>query len=110
MIDLLLTWFLSALGIFITSRLVPGFEVKEFGSAFFICIVVGLLNMTLKPFLWLLTLPITLLTLGLFTFVINAIVLKVAARLMKDFTIHGWWPAIIGAFVLSIVNMVLFNL
>lgn len=107
---LLLTWLLSATGLFLTSRLVQGFVVKDFGSAIIASAVVGLLNVTLKPILWLLTLPINLLTLGLFTFVINAFVLKIAAKLLKGFDILGWAPALIGALVLALVNLVLFGI
>ncbi len=106
--SLLLVWLLSALGIFITSRLVDGFEVKSFGSAMLASFVVGFLNMILRPLLLLLTLPVNILTLGLFTFVVNAMVLRLAAGLLKNFTIRGWGPAIIGAFILAVVNMLIF--
>jgi putative membrane protein len=108
--DLLLTWLISATSLFLTSRIVQGFVVKDFGSAFIASAVVGLLNMTLKPLLFILTLPINILTLGLFTFVINAGLLKVAAHLLKGFDILGWGPAIIGAFVLALVNLVLYGI
>ena len=108
MIGLLTTWFLSSCALFFTSKIVPGFMVRSFGGAFIASAMIGLLNMTVKPVLWLLTLPITLLTLGLFTFIVNAVVLKLAARILKDFEIKGWWPAIIGGIVLSLVNMALF--
>lgn len=107
MINLLLTWLLSSTALFVTSRLVPGFVVQTFGSAFVASAVVGLFNMTLRPLLLLLTLPINILTLGLFTFVVNAIVLKAAAAILKDFDIKGWSPAIIGAVVLAGVNVLL---
>lgn len=110
MIDMLLTWFLSSTAIFLTSRIVDDFRVKDFRSAFIVSAVVGLLNMTIKPILFILTLPVTLQTLGLITFVINAIVLKIAAKLLSSFSIKGWVPAIIGAVVLTIVNMILFGL
>lgn len=105
--DLLLTWFLSALGIFLTSRIVQGFVIKSFGSALAASAVIGLLNLTLRPLLFLLTLPITIITLGLFTFILNAIVLKVAAKFLKGFDILGWWPAIFGAIVIALINIVL---
>ncbi len=105
---LLLVWLLSSLGLLITSKLVSGFEVKSFGSAMLASMVVGLLNVILRPILLFLTLPINILTLGLFTFVVNAIVLKAAAGILKGFNIKGWGAAIIGAFVLALVNMILF--
>ncbi len=108
MISLLLVWILSAAALLVTSKVVKDFEVKSFGSAMATSVVVGLLNMTLRPILFLLTLPLNILTLGLFTFVINAVILKAAAGLLSGFNIKGWGPAIIGALVLAIVNMMIF--
>lgn len=108
MISLLLVWVLSAAGIFFTSRLVKGFEVKSFGSAMFASLVVGFLNMILRPLLLLLTLPVNILTLGLFTFVVNAMVLRLAAGMLQNFNIKGWGPAIIGAVILALINMMIF--
>lgn len=104
----LLIWLVSALGLFITSKLVSGFEVKSFGSAMIASVMIGLLNMILRPILFFLTLPINILTLGLFTFVVNAIILKAAAGVLKGFNIRGWGAAIIGAIVLALVNVILF--
>lgn len=108
MLSLLLVWILSALALMMTSKMVKGFEVKSFGSAMVTSVIVGLLNMTLRPILFFLTLPLNILTLGLFTFVINAIILKAAAGILSGFNIRGWAPAIIGAIVLAIVNMMIF--
>lgn len=110
MISLLLVWILSAAGIFFTSRLVKGFEVKSFGSAMFASLVVGFLNTILRPLLLILTLPVNILTLGLFTFVVNAIVLRMAAGMLSNFNIKGWGPAIFGAFVLALINIVIFSI
>lgn len=108
MLDILTTWFLSATALFITAKIVSGFNVNSYGSAFIASAMIGLLNVTLKPILFVLTLPINILTLGLFTFIVNAVVLKVAAKILKDFEIRGWLPAIVGGIVLSLVNMLLF--
>lgn len=105
--ELLLTWTLSATGLFLTAQIVRGFVLKSFGSAFAASALVGLLNLTLRPILFLLTLPINIITLGLFTFIINAIMLKIAAKFLKGFDILGWWPAIVGAFVLAVINMII---
>jgi len=106
--NLLLIWLLSSLGLLITSKLVSGFEIKSFGHALITSAVVGLLNLVFRPILLFLTLPINILTLGLFTFVVNAIVLKMASGLLKGFNIKSWTTAIIGALVLALVNMFLF--
>lgn len=66
--------------------------------------------MVLRPILWFLTLPINILTLGLFTFVVNAIILKLAAKLLKGFDIDGWLPAILGAVVLAVIQSLIFML
>jgi putative membrane protein len=110
MLTLILTWFLSAAALMITSKLVSGFEIKDFKSAMIASIVVGFLNMTLRWILIILTLPINIITLGLFTFVVNAMILKAAAAFMESFKIKTWGSAIIGALVLAIVNVILFGL
>ncbi len=106
--DLLINWLLSSLALFITAKVVDGFEIKDFKSSMIASVVIGLLNMTIRWVLLILTLPINILTLGLFTFVVNAIILKIASKLMDSFQIKGWGPAIIGAVVLALVNMILF--
>lgn len=105
MMNLLVVWVLSAVALIITSKLVSGFEIKDFKTAFIASIIIGLLNAILRPILILLSLPINLLTLGLFTFVINAAILKMAAGFLKDFNIKSWWTAICGAIVLVIIQM-----
>ena len=104
--DLLLIWLLSAAALMITAYLVPGFEIKSFGAALLTAVVLGLLNAVLWPVLVLLTLPINVLTLGLFSFVISAAVLKLTAWVVSDLKIDGWGPAILGAVVLALINAV----
>ena len=108
MLHLLAIWLLSAAAIQITATITPGFTLKSFGSAMLASLVIGLLNMTIRPLLLILTLPINILTLGLFTIVINAIVLRLTAGLLKGFDINGWLPAILGAIVLALVQAFLF--
>jgi putative membrane protein len=91
----------------LTSKIVKGFEIKDFTSAMIASIMIGLLNMILRPLLLLLTLPINILTLGFFTFVVNAIVLKAAAGILKGFNIKTWGDAVIGAVVLAIVQLLI---
>lgn len=109
MLYILLVWILSAVALLVTSKLVKGFDIKDFRAALIASLVIGLLNAILRPILLLLTLPINILTLGLFTFVVNAIVLRSAAGMMSSFRIADWMTAIIGAFVLVVVQ-VLMNL
>lgn len=108
MMSALLIWVLSAAGIFLTSKVVKGFAVSSFGTAMLASLVVGFLNIFLRPLLIFLTLPVNILTLGLFTFVVNAVVLRLAAGMLKNFNIKGWGPAILGALVLAMINVVIF--
>lgn len=110
MLQILGTWFLTALTFLITSYVVPGFNVSGFGGALWAAAIVGILNMFLRPLLILLTLPVNILTLGLFTFVVNAIVLKMAASLLSGFEITGWMAAIFGAVILAIAQAIIFGL
>ena len=107
MIHLLINWILSAVSLIIVAHVVGGFQLSGFGAAFIAAIVIGLVNGTLGFFLKIVTFPLTIVTLGLFWFVINALMLKVAAALVPGFRIEGFLPAFIGAIVLTLVNMVL---
>lgn len=105
---LLLNWLLSAISLLIVSRLMPGFYLHGFGAALIAALVIGLVNATLGLFLKIITLPLTFLTLGLFWWVINALMLMFASAILKpDFVVRGFWPAFWGAIVLSLVNMLL---
>ncbi len=107
MLSLLLTWVFSAICLYLTALIVPRFTIHSFPAALLAAVIVGFLNMVLRPILWFLTLPINIITLGLFTFVVNAIILKLAAKLLKGFDIDGWIPAILGAIVLAILQALL---
>jgi len=100
-------WLLSALGLALTAWLVPGIEVHNGTTLFIAALVLGLLNAIVKPLLILFTLPLTILTLGLFLLVINAILFLLAAHLVPGFEVHGFWPAFWGALVLSLISLVL---
>jgi putative membrane protein len=101
---------LNALAFYVTAYIVPGFVIKGWQSLIVISIVWGILNIILKPILILLTLPINVMTLGLFTFVINALILMLMSQIIPDFTISGFGTALLGSVVLSLVSMFLGNL
>jgi putative membrane protein len=105
MLNILADWILSALALLVVAHVVPGFQVESFGAALIAAIVVGLANATLGALLKILTFPLTIFTLGIFWFVINAFMLKIAAALVPGFTIHGFLPAFLGAIVLSLINI-----
>lgn len=105
--SLILVWFVIAAALLVTAYVVPGFRVRNAGTALMAALVVGLVNAILRPILLLLTLPINILTLGLFTFVINAALLKLAAAVVPDFEIDGWGPAILGAVVMTVSRLLI---
>lgn len=102
-----LRWLLSGIAVLLTSKLVSGFQIRGFVIACVAAIVIGLANTLLWPILIFLTLPINLLTLGLFTFVVNGAILKISAALVPGFRIDTWWTAIVASIVLSIIGMIL---
>lgn len=108
--NLLITLFLNALALLATAYLVPGFRVDSFTTALLAAIVLGLINTVVRPILTIITLPINLLTLGLFTFVINAVVLYLTTLVVPGFMIDGMLAAILGAVVLSVVSTILSHL
>lgn len=105
-----LSLLLNALALIITSKIVDGFHVEGFGTAILVAIVLGVVNTIIKPILLILTAPINILTLGLFTFVINAFVLVIVAAIIpgQGFSISSFWPTgILAALVLSVVSTAL---
>jgi len=104
---LLLSWVLSALAVWIVAQLVPGIYVRGPVAALIAALAIGFINATLGMLLKILTFPLTLITLGVFWFVINALMLELASVLVPGFRIHGFFAAFVGAIVLSLVNMLL---
>jgi len=101
---LLVRWLLSAVALMIVTYIVPGFKVNGFIAALIAAAVIGLINATLGLVLKIVTFPLTILTLGLFLIVVNAIMLRIAAYFVRGFEVQGWWPALLGALLLSIVS------
>ncbi len=101
-------WLIATLAILIAARIVPGIHVTVTG-AIIAAVVLGALNLFIRPILLILTLPVTILTLGLFSLVINALLVMLTSYLVPDFLVIGFWSAFLFALVLSIVNWV-FNL
>lgn len=101
----LLHWAVSAFALVITAYLVRGFKVKSFGAALLAAFVIGIANVIIWPILIFLTLPINILTLGLFTFVVNAMVLRLCAAILPGFNITSWMAGIFGAIILALVGM-----
>lgn len=99
----LIHWFASVVAILIAAYLVPGVQVTLLGAVV-LAVVLGVFNLFLKPIITVLTLPVTILTLGLFSLVINALLVMLADLLIPDFSLGGFWIALLFALVLSLVN------
>jgi putative membrane protein len=104
---MLLNWVLSALAVWIVSRVVPGIYVSGAVAALIAALAIGFINATVGVVLKILTFPLTLVTLGLFWLVINALMLEFASALVPGFQVRGFFAAFVGAIVLSLVNMLL---
>ena len=97
-------WLTLTLAIIVTAYLVGGIQVSGFWSALFAAAVLGILNAFFRPIILILTLPINILTMGLFTFVINAVLLKMASGVISGFNVEGFWPAVFGSLLISVVS------
>ncbi|MCI1191621.1 phage holin family protein [Calidifontimicrobium sp. SYSU G02091] len=104
---LLLRWFLLACALLLVASLYPGVQVTGYASALWAALVLGLLNTLVRPVLVLLTLPITLVTLGLFLFVVNALMFWAAAALLDNFNVAGFGAALIGSVIYSLCALVI---
>ncbi|HOI95821.1 MAG TPA: phage holin family protein [Syntrophobacter fumaroxidans] len=104
---LALRWLVVTFAIVCASYLIEGIRVSGFFSALFAAATLGVLNVFLRPLILILTLPINVLTFGLFTFVINALMLKMASSVIPGFHVEGFWAAVFGALVISVVGWVL---
>jgi putative membrane protein len=105
MLRLLLHWILNALALLIVSRLVQGFEVRNVASAFIAVVVIGLLNATVGLFLKIITLPVGILTFGLFFLVINAFMLMFSSKLVPGFAVTTFKAAFLGALALAVLHL-----
>lgn len=102
---LLIRWIVNALALLVVAKLVPGITASSIAALFVAALVLGLLNAIVRPVLLILTLPITIVTLGLFIIVLNALMFWLAAAFVPGFTVDGFVPALLGAIVFSIITM-----
>ena len=107
MLRLLVVWLINTLALILVAYLLPGVSIATFTSALVAALVLGLVNTVIRPILILLTLPATILTLGLFIFVINGLLFLAVANLLEGFEVAGLWPAIVGAIVYSVISWLL---
>lgn len=104
---ILVRWLLLAAALLLVAHLAPGVEVRSFGSALFAALVLGLLNAVLRPVLVALTLPVTVVTLGLFLLVINAAMFYAAAGLLSGFVVDGFAAALLGSLIYSLCGLLI---
>ncbi len=104
---ILIRWLTTTAAIVATSYLLDGIQVSGFFPAIFAAAMLGILNAFFRPIALLLTLPINILSLGLFTFIINALMLKMASGVIPGFEVYGFWTAIFGSFLISVISWLL---
>ncbi|MBQ8167872.1 phage holin family protein [bacterium] len=103
--EMFFRWILYTLALIFVSWVVPGIEVSGFLNAMFVVIIIALINTFIKPFLQIITLPINILTLGLFSLVINALLLMLAGAVSPGFEVEGFLSALIGSIILSLFSL-----
>ncbi|MBN1225895.1 MAG: phage holin family protein [Deltaproteobacteria bacterium] len=104
---IIMRWIILTAAITVASYIIKGIYIEGFFSALFAAAILGILNSFFRPILIIITLPLNILTLGLFTFIINAVLLKMASGVIGGFEIHGFWPAIFGSLIISAVSWLL---
>ena len=104
---LILKWLLSAAALLFVASIYDGVQLKGYQAALIAAFVIGLLNTLVRPILVILTLPVTVVTVGLFLFVINALMFWAAASLLDGFNVTGFWAALIGSVIYSVLSMII---
>lgn len=108
--QILINLLLNGLAVFFAAYILPGVDVDSFFTAILVSVVLGIANALIKPLLLILTLPITLITLGLFTFVINGLIVLLVTRIVPGFTVENFWWAVLFSIVISLVSSFLQSL
>lgn len=103
---IILMWVINALTLLLVRNIVPGFYIESFYSALIVALVLGLVNAVIRPIILLLTLPINIVTLGLFTFVVNALMLSLVSTVVKGFSIDSFGTALTAAIILWLISFV----
>lgn len=108
--NFLIRLLVSALAAMLTAYLLPGVKLSDFLTALLLALVLAFLNMLVRPILVVLTLPVTVITLGLFLLVINAIIIMIAAKLVPGFKVDGFWWALLFSIVMAIINSIMHSI
>lgn len=104
MLETLISLLLSSVAVFVTAQILPGVHLAGFGTAIAVAVVLGIVNAFIRPIILLLTLPINILTLGLFTLVIMAFMVMLVTYIVPGFALDGFWYALVFALVLALIN------
>ena len=107
MLHLIVNWIVSAVALWLVARIIPGIQVRDFGAALVAAIVIAVVNFFFGPIFRFFGFPLIFLTLGLFSFVINALLLKLASLFTPGFRVHGFLAALLGSLVLTLLTFVL---
>jgi len=105
LIEFLLTWIVTAIGLWLVTRIVPGVRARSRRGLWLAALVLGTVNAFIRPALWFLTLPLTLLTFGIFALVVNALMIKLTAWLVSDFEVKGFGAALFAAIVMALLGL-----
>ncbi len=110
LIGIIIIWLITAIGLLIASLILPGIRIKSTATLLKAALVLGLINAFIRPLLWFFTLPLTVLTFGLFALVINAFTIWITARLVRDFKVRSFGSAILAAIIMAILGLLGFAL
>jgi putative membrane protein len=103
MFRILIHWLVNATAVYVTAHMLPGIGIKSFGAALIVALVLGLINVLIKPVLVFFSIPFLIVTLGLFMLVINALMLQLASLLVDGFAVQSFWWAMLGSLCISVV-------
>ena len=106
MLTHLARWIVNAAALLLVAYIYPGVHVTSFWAALLAALVLGFVNMVIRPIAVILTLPVTVLTLGLFLFVINALLFWLVAEIVQGFTVTGFWAALVGSILYSVITLI----
>lgn len=104
MMRILIHWLINAVAVYATAQLLDGIHIRSFGTAILVALVLGLINAIVRPVMVLLSIPFIIVTLGLFLFVINALLLQLSASLAGGMTIDGFWWALAGSLLITLIS------
>ena len=107
MVAFLIRWFVTTIAVYVATKLVPGIKCEPTGALLGASLLLGIINAVVRPILLLLSLPFIIVTMGLFIFVVNALLLELVSKIVPSFYVAGFWSAFFGAIIISLVSWIL---